>query len=111
MSQNIDKSIRIITQKAHGTYNGAIIDMMVEVSNVLTRFNHRLTKLENAQCPPDDCRIDAPVLVPSLQDGLQDGTAGEEMPESGLSKPEGRATEKANKATTGKAKKTPKRSL
>lgn len=48
--QNVSKSIRLITQKAHGTCNGTIIDMATEICKVIERFNHRLTKLENSQC-------------------------------------------------------------
>lgn len=112
MSQDVSKSIRMITQKAHGTYNGAIIDMMHEVANVISRFNHRLTKLENPICTSDEVtKTDAPVSVQEVSQEVLSSPSYGKVSEPKLSKPEGDSARKANKGTTGKAKKTPKRSI
>jgi hypothetical protein len=108
MSQDVSKSILIITQKAHGTYSGAIIDMMAEVTNVLSRFNHRLTKLENAQCCTEETSTDAPVSVPDVQDGISNESGSSTLSGPHMSKPTPGAPRKAKKGTTSKANKAPK---
>jgi hypothetical protein len=95
---NLNKSLEIILEKAIGTGSGAIIDMVAELINVIRYLDEEIKKNVHIQ-------------VPDVPEELQHVPTGEEMSKPVVPKPEDSATKRAKKGTTGKAKKTTKRSI
>jgi hypothetical protein len=101
----------MIHQKAHGTASGAIIDMAIGICSILDRLNHRLTKLESAQCccKEEDTQTesgpttDVQLPVPKVQDTVRDTTDSNKVSDPQVLQPTNKTAGKAKKGTAGKA--------
>jgi hypothetical protein len=94
---DIEVAFEAVLKKAAGTGSGTIVNLVLELINIL-RCMHG--EIQNVHLQVHEMSEEIP-HVPTIKP----------VPGSELSVPKGDTTKRANKSTTGKAKKTTKRSI
>jgi hypothetical protein len=94
---NLEASLEIILEKAMGTGSGTIVGMVLELINVVKHLDKEIR--------------DVHLQVQEMPEEIPDMPTSDPVPEPKLSESKDTPTKRANKGTTGKAKKATKRSI
>jgi hypothetical protein len=111
---DLDTSFRKMHQKAIGTGNGTIVGLVSELVKVLQYLDKEIKSIcanPEATMAESGPTTDVHVPVLDVPKELQHVPTREEMSKPVVSESEGDSTKRAKKGTTGKAKKTTKRSI